>query len=397
MLPPRPTAVLAALALVLAAVAMAGPAQAADSWTVPGNASIAIRGHGYGHGHGMSQNGAEGAARQGLTHRRILGFYYPGTRVGQLRGGVTVLITGDTSDDLVVVARSGLTIRDSKGTKTSLPKKGASLWRVSVTPRGVNRVAYFTDRWRTWRDLKGYGEFAAGGAPVTLVTPTDRVAYRGRLRAVPVKAGSPARDTVNATSLENYVKGVVPREIPATWSPEAVQAQAVAARTYAAYERAHPLTSRYQICDTTSCQVYGGKSAEHPAANRAVNATRGEIRTYRGEPAFTQFSASNGGWAAAGSMPYLPAQKDPYDGWSGNPHHSWTVRVTDRRIEQAFPRVRNLRKIVVTRRDGHGQWGGRIESIRLVGPDVSVTVSGDTFRFELGLRSEWVTFRVRKR
>ncbi len=99
------------------------------------------------------------------------------------------------------------------------------------------------------------------------------------------------------------MKGVVPREVPATWRPEAVEAQAVAARTYASYERAHPLTSRYQICDTTSCQVYGGVTSEHPAAsNRAVDETRGEIRVYQGEPAFTQFSSSNGGWASEGSM-----------------------------------------------------------------------------------------------
>ena len=365
---------------------------------MPGKASITIRGHGYGHGHGMSQYGAEGAARKGLTHRQILRFYYPGTRVGEIGGGVTVLITGDTTDDLVVVARRGLTIRDSKGGKSvALPDKGASLWRVSVTRGGVDRVAYFTDRWRKWRDLSGYGEFAAGGAPVTLVTPTGRVTYRGRLRAVPVKSGSPARDTVNATSLENYVKGVVPREMPATWSPEAVQAQSVAARTYAAYERAHPLTSRYQICDTTSCQVYGGVTSEHPASNRAVIATRREIRTYRGDPAFTQFSSSNGGWASAGSVPYLPAKKDPYDGWSGNPNHSWTTRITDSRIESVFPRIGNLRKIVVTRRDGNGQWGGRVGAIRLVGSAASVTVSGDTFRFALGLKSQWVNFEVRKR
>jgi SpoIID/LytB domain protein len=392
--------VLSRFLVVLATAAVtlvAAPAQAGDTWSVPGKASITIRGHGYGHGHGMSQYGAQGAARKGLTHRQILGFYYPGTRVGHLGGSVTVLITGDTTDDLVVVARSGLTVRDSKGGKVALPDKRASLWRVSVTPRGVNRVSYFTGRWHAWRDLQGYGEFAAGAAPVTLVTPGGRVAYRGRLRAVHVKAGSPARDTVNATSLENYVKGVVPREVPATWKPQAVRAQSVAARTYASYERAHPLTSRYQICDTTSCQVYGGASAEHPASNRAVDATRGEIRTYQGDPAFTQFSSSNGGWASAGSVPYLPAKRDPYDGWSGNPNHSWAVKVTDARIEKAFPSVGNLRRIVVTRRDGHGQWGGRIASMRLVGPDVAVTVSGDTFRFELGLRSEWVSFEVRRR
>ena len=80
--------------------------------------------------------------------------------------------------------------------------------------------------------------------------------------------------TVNEVRLENYLRGVVPLEIPASWSLPAVQAQAVAARTYAAYERAHPRSSAYQLCDTSSCQVYGGYDAEHPAADRAIAATR---------------------------------------------------------------------------------------------------------------------------
>ena len=63
------------------------PAQAAeDRWTVPRQATITISGHGYGHGHGMSQYGAEGAARQGLTYRQIAEFYYPGTDVGHRPG-----------------------------------------------------------------------------------------------------------------------------------------------------------------------------------------------------------------------------------------------------------------------------------------------------------------------
>ncbi len=396
-MPHRPAvpALLASVALAATLLA-AAPARADDSWSVPGSASITIRGHGYGHGHGMSQYGAQGAALKGLTHRQILGFYYPRTKVGTIGGSVTVLITGDTTDDLVVVARPGLTVRDSAGKKATLPDNGATLWRVQPTAGGVNRVAYFKSRWRTWRDLEGWGEFAAGDKPVTLVTPAGRTAYRGRLRAVPDPHG-PGRVTVNATSLENYVKGVVPREVPALWHPEAVQAQSVAARTYAAYERAEPLTGRYQICDTTACQVYGGATAEHPASNRAVNATRGEIRTFKGAPAFTQFSSSSGGWTAGNTVPYLPAQRDPYDGWSGNPNHSWTTRITDARIEKAFPQIGNLRRIVVTRRDGKGQWGGRVVKMRLVGGDDTVALGGDDFRFALALRSEWVTFEVRPR
>jgi SpoIID/LytB domain protein len=207
-------------------------------------------------------------------------------------------------------------------------------------------------------------------------------------------AGGWARDTLNVLRLEDYLRGVVPLEMPALWSKHAVRAQAVAARTYAAYERAH---RSGPICDTSSCQVYGGYSAEHPASNTAIDATRRLALLHEGEPAFTQFASSSGGWTSAGSVPYLAAIEDPYDDWSGNPVHDWSVRLADTRIEQVWPGIGNLRRIAVTRRDGNGDWGGRVRSITLVGDRGRVVVSGDTLRSSLGLRSTWVTFVVRQR
>jgi SpoIID/LytB domain protein len=376
-------------------VAIGAPASATtgDVWKVPGHATITVKGHGYGHGHGMSQYGAEGAARQGLSYRRIVEFYYPGTEWGTRRGRVTVLITADTTDDLVVEARAGLTVRDTAGgDRIALPDNGASRWRVAVGSGGVNRVAYRTNRWHRWRALEGQGEFSAGGEPVTLVTPAGERAYRGRLRVGLTSSGD--RVTVNALALDAYLKGVVPLEIPASWSADAVRAQAVAARTYAAYEREHPQSAAYQLCDSGSCQVYGGYGAEYPASNKAVDDTAKQVLLSGGDPAFTQFGSSSGGWTAAGSVSYLPAQKDPYDGWSGNPMHTWKVQLGDGVLERTWPGVGDLRKIVVTKRDGNGDWGGRVSSLTLRGTQGSVTVSGDTFRSLLGLRSTWVTFRV---
>ena len=182
--------------------------------------------------------------------------------------------------------------------------------------------------------------------------------------------------------------------MPASWSTAAVRAQAVAARTYAAYERAHRTGP---LCDTTSCQVYGGFDAEHPASNDAVVATAREALLHKGAPAFTQFASSSGGWTAAGGMPYLPARADPYDGWAGNPVHSWSTRISDTLIESRWPALGNLTRIRVTQRDGNGEWGGRVGSVTLVGGRGRVTVSGDTLRAVLGLRSSWVTFVVRQR
>ena len=129
------------------------------------------------------------------------------------------------------------------------------------------------------------------------------------------------------------------------------------------------------------------------SASAAIEATRGRARTVDGAPAFTQFSSSNGGWSAAGSVDYLVAQEDPYDGFDGNPVHDWSVAVTDDRIEAAWPAVGDLRTVEVLSRDGNGQWGGRVVSLRLAGSRGSVTVSGDAFRSGLGLRSTWLTIK----
>jgi hypothetical protein len=77
--------------------------------------------------------------------------------------------------------------------------------------------------------------------------------------------------------------------------------------------------------------------------------------------------------------------------------HEWETTVDARRLEKAYPAIGNLTRIRVTGRDGHGDWGGRVESLVLQGSKGRVSVSGDTFRYKLGLRSPWVTFRIRAR
>ena len=386
------TVVLVSLA-VLASGLVLSPASAADTWDVPRSASITVKGHGYGHGRGMSQYGAEGAARDGLGWRQITGFYYPGTTLGRARGQVRVHISADTTDDLVVVPRTGLNVTDLGSDETlTLPDRQTDRWRVVPSDSG-HRVQWLDGaRWRTWRTLTGNGAFAASGDPVSLVTPSGVKAYRGRLTAVPLSGG---RVTVNTVRLESYLRGVVPLEMPALWSPAAVRSQSVAARTYAAYERAHPRSSAFDVYDTTASQVYGGVDAEHSASDAAIRATRRQVLEHDGAPAFTQFSSSSGGWTVQGSVPYQQARKDPYDDWAGNPVHDWSVTVRDTTFENAWPSLGNLRRIRVVRRDGNGDWGGRVTTLRLVGSKRTVTVSGDTMRSTLGLRSTWVTFRVR--
>jgi SpoIID/LytB domain protein len=359
--------------------------------------TVVLSGHGFGHGHGMSQYGAQGAAKQGLTYKQIIDFYYPSTTWSQVSGKVRVLISADTTADVVVAAVPGLRLTDIGAAKTyTLPSpRGVKRWRITVGAGNRSIVDYLTGKWHRWKPggraaLVGDGQFGAP-APMTLFTPAGTRTYRGALRsASPVKGGR-ARDTVNVLSMDDYVRGVIPREMPASWQPEAVKAQAVAARTYATWSRDQFPTRYFQICDTSYCQVYGGAGAEDPRSNAAVTATANQILTYDGKPAFAQFSSSSGGWTSAGSVPYLAAKADPYDDYDGNPVHAWTAELGATRIERAYPALGTLKGIQVTRRDGNGDWKGRVWTLVLQGSKNDVTVSGDAFRARFGLRSSWFT------
>jgi stage II sporulation protein D len=396
----RRTTVATALAAALttgAALAVglghASAATKAPTLTIPPGATITVAGRGFGHGHGLSQYGAQGAARQGQTAMQIVHFYYPHTRSGTARNVFWVQITAPTDNNTTVVARPGLKVRDlGTGTTTPVPTTGpvskASRWRLSAGPRGTTKVSYLTGAWHVWKNLHGDGELRAAGA-LRLVLPSSVVTYRGTLQSRSLPA-TPSRHrvTVNRVALDDYVRGVIPREMPASWLPVALRAQAIAARTYAAFEVADSTNRVYQLCDTSACQVYGGKSAEFPSTNQATTATAGQIRTFHGVPAFTQFSASNGGWMSDGGKPYLVAKKDPFDPWSGNPYRSWTTKVTSAAIEKAWPSLGNLTGITIGTRDGNGRWGGRVVKMTLPGSaTANLPVTGDDFRSRLGLRS----------
>ncbi len=364
-------------------------------YRVPANGTFTVRGHGYGHGNGMSQHGAQGAAQRGLNAQQILDFYYPGTVRSTVKAKrIRVLVSADTTDDVVVRQRSGLRVRDlgAKQTYTLPTGVDAIRWRLRTDTSNRNVVEYERDGWQRWRPggeaaLTGVGEFFSVDGPVTLVTPSSEVPYRGRLRAAPPSPGSTARDTVNVLPLDAYVKGVIPAEMPALWHKYAVRAQAVAARTYAVHDRNANFKRHYQICDTSACQVYKGTTWEHPASSAAVRATRNQIRTYRGEAAFTQFSASSGGQTSSGGFPYLTSKADPYDNWSGNSHHDWSVKLSAGRIRKAYPAIGRLRRVRVVSREGGGQWRGRVESLVLEGSRGKRRISGDEFRSRFGLKS----------
>lgn len=375
----------------------ASGAGAGQTYYVPVTEQLTVVGHGYGHGHGMSQYGAQGAALQGKGYREILSFYYPGTEWGTNNRLIRVLLTADTTSDVTVSPARGLAVRDLEtGASFDVPERaGVSQWKLTAQAGNRTRTAVKyrnASGWHRWRTFAGDGQFGAD-VPLTLVLPDGSTRrYHGVLRAASPYAGATVRDTVNVLPMDDYVRGVIAAEMPASWHQQALRSQAVAARSYAYSMQLEANGRYYQVCDTTSCQVYGGVAAQTPTTNKAVSATTGKVLLDGKQPAFTQFSASSGGWTSDGGRSYLPAQRDPWDDWEGNSHSDWTTTISVASLESRFSQLGSLQAIRVTRRDGNGAWGGRVLRLVLDGTAGNVALTGDEFRSHYGLRSNWFAF-----
>jgi stage II sporulation protein D len=383
----RATASLVTLFLALVLAVIVVPAQAVER---RGPATVTITSLGWGHGKGLSQYGARNRAQAGQGWQKIVRTYYPGTTWGKAPGNIRVKLTADTTPDVIVLARSGLKLRSLGARKAwRLPTRSHGkkivAWRIAAAGHR-SRVTFKVRGWHAWAAPRGDAEFTAGGLPIVLRTPAGRVAYRGTLRSTSVNASGTSRDTVNVLPMDSYLRGVVPREVPASWPASAVRAQAVAARTYAAFERRAHRGSAYDLCDTAACQVYGGHGSEHPLATAAVRATSRTVVLSGGRPAFAQFSASNGGWSVDGGYPYLRAGRDTFD--RGAPGDPTSRRFSAAAITRNWAGMGDLVSIKVTATDPADK---RVTRVTVVGTNFTRTVSGDTFRSWLGLRSTLFT------
>lgn len=137
---------------------------------------------------------------------------------------------------------------------------------------------------------------------------------RGELKIENVKG---RLRVLNLVPIELYLRSVVPAESYASWPIETLKAQAIAARTYAYYQKLHRTSRAYDVRADTYDQMYGGVDREQKSTNRAVAETAGRILTYKGKAILSQYTANSGGYTAdAGAVfgapkPYLVAHEDP--------------------------------------------------------------------------------------
>ncbi len=438
----RVAGAMALVGVAVPAAAGASPSAAESSLTAPGPIVVAngvsgsfvtLDGHGNGHGIGMSQWGALGyAVDDGWDAERILAHYYGGTVAGTFDSGVlsvrlTALDEGQTS---VVQPRGHAVVAADPlaRTWTSVVAREVSegtyrVWGTSTAACPASD-ANLDDPALGWTVV-----LDAATAQVVIDTQTDVTAtsdvdellavceptgmvrsYRGQIRAANGTAGE--NRTVNDVPMEHYLRSVVPAEMSSTWGPlgggrgqQALMVQAVAARSYASVQTRY---SYAKTCDTQACQVYlgAGRRAgptgaptinEKPETDLAITATAGHVRrvgSAGGPVANTMFSSSSGGYTAPSTSPGFPAVIDEGDDIAANGHHNWTVQIPIATIEQAWPQVGRLTDLIVTKRNGLGDFGGRVVSAVVIGTAGQVTVTGDDVRKALNLRSNWFAVRT---
>ena len=357
--------VLALLAVLAAATA--GSARATTT--------LIVTGHGWGHGVGMSQWGAFGYALHGWRYERILAHYYPGTKLAH-EGEPRVRVLLEQGASVVTVGcATQLTVTDGRRFVGHLPAK----------TYGVSAALAIPVRHRagTRPFNRGVALFSCARGLLSL----DGRPYQGTLC---LRRNGKTLTVINGLKLDQYVRGVVPSESPARWPLAELEAQAVAARSYAV-AKLNP-SATYDLVSDTRDQVYGGIAAEHPRSNLAVQKTKGEILTYDGEVARTFYSSSSGGrteavqdaWPGAAPVPYLRSVPDPYDTYS--PHHDWGPFVySASRLGALLGLSGPIEWAQIMRNSSE-----RVSStrLRLVSGKVE-SLSGEDVVHALGLRSTW--------
>jgi stage II sporulation protein D len=359
----------AALAALASLAAFAPAANAGVSWVV--------HGRGFGHGVGMSAYGAYGFALQGKSYRFILGHYYSGTTIGALPGPRVVRVLLDISPGDVGFSRAtsacGVALDPARSYQAH--RSGDA---IALRSSGGKRLA------SCGRKLR-----AAGNGTIEIAGVGT---YRGALETVPTESDAGALNVVNALALEQYVKGVMPNEVPPSWPGEELKAQSLAVRSIA-------LTGAvggngFDLYSDTRSQVYEGLESEDTRTNAAVDATRNQVVMYGSEVAQTFYSACSGGHTESvvnvfgTAIPYLVGVPDPYDYHC--PLHRWTLRFSGPEISSRLSPYLDgrLKKVVVTKRGV----SPRIISAKLIGTGGVSTVTGEQLEVALGGYDTWMRF-----
>lgn len=271
------------------------------------------------------------------------------------------------ADSFIAAATDGFTIVDANKRKFNLSK-------------GMVKLSYLE------------GSLLMGGHKIAMpvkiesskgILFANKKPYRGYL--IVDKAGKNKINIINVVSIEDYIKGVLPKEASPGWHIESLKAQAVISRTYTLANFNKHSSQGFDMCSTTHCQVYGGAGIEALSCNKAVSATKGEVLTYNDKLAQTVFHANCGGrtedpkyvWNWTGATPeYLAGVKCGY--CSQAPHANWEKVMDEKIIREKFASY-NIGKIKSIKVKGTTP-AGSAKEIEINHAKGSLTVNAYKFR-----------------
>jgi stage II sporulation protein D len=365
------------LTVLAALIALAATTASAQPASTPGEALFVVSGRGWGHGVGMSQYGAYGMALEGRTHADILKHFYTGTQLGRASSKKLRVLLAEGRSAVTISSKGAITARDASGTAHKFPK-GVLTLRPNLLLAGAG--------------AKGRVKAAS---PLLLRPRKGRTLtfdghpFRGDLE---LQAQGGFLNVINVVPLDSYIQGVVANEMPFSWPAEALEAQAIAARTYAlaSIVKGKP----YHLFADVRDQVYRGVEGETAQTNAAVAATAGKVVTHGGRIATTFYFSSSGGKTAnsedvfGGPVPYLVSRPDPWD--RASPHHRWgPVLIGARTVQSKLGGAARVIDLV-----GAPTPSGRFKSLTVQTLAGSTKVPGVLLRTSLGLRSTYVTIGV---
>lgn len=204
---------------------------------------------------------------------------------------------------------------------------------------------------------------------------------------------------INVVPMEEYLYGVVPAEMPASWNIEALKAQAVAARTYAAKNIGRYGSYGFDLTDDVYSQVYRGYDGEYPLTNRAVDETKGIVAIYQGNLISALFHSHSGGYTEdnnnyfSADVPYLKGVEDKYVFGYNSSDDNWSVTYTKEQIKDKLLKIGqnigDVEDIKVTDKS----WTGRAITVTIYGTNGIYALSKGQIRSFFDLKSTMITIK----
>ncbi len=294
----------------------------------------------------------------------------------------------ENAESVNINAAGGFTLYDlNSGAKKTL--SGRSIYLIKPKPKGISIGQ--DSLGLLVRVMAGEGEYVR----------VNGRRYRGTV--LMRNSGRNSLTVINELGIDEYLFGILPKEVSPDWPMEALKAQAVVSRSFALKNLGRHVSEGFNLCSKVHCQVYGGMEGEHEKTNEAVENTYNEVVLYKEDLANTLFFSNCGGktefpgnaWESSASPPYLKPVRCKY--CKSYRHHSWEQSVSPERIADALRKFgigEPIRSVAIAAKGS----SGRAASLKIRSASGSATVRASQFRMSLGpdvIRSTLIT-RIRK-